>query len=1448
MRSFRRVTLRVAQAVGVLASILLLATCDLSKITSTSKPLNQQAIGQLFSISPDSLVTLAGTLNLKLGAGSKVDATHTVRWRSSNTGIVTVDSVTGLMSGVAIGTASIIARYIAVELDTEYTQSLGVRVRYKGVKVALIDSIPGLGQSRPVVVNGTNNANAVQTPALTSATLSTHDSGSAASTFTTISGQTVVGKKPGRAYVVALFDSFRDSALVRMRQVAKNILFPTTDYVATAINANRLVPLTVKDVADSVISSPTLSWRVADTLVATIGASTGVVKVKKNDTTRIFVTMDTVTRSQKLTVQQLVWTLSKTTGDAQTGTVGQALPTTLQATALDSGGTVVPGATVTFRAGAGGTASADSVQTTDASGHATLTAWTLGPRSGTQSLAVTSGGATSTFTATAVADAPRRVGFIAHPTSTPTATAIAPPIQVSVQDSLGNTNTNATNTISLAISNNPGGAVLGGTLSAAAVAGVATFSDITLDKGGTGYTLQANSGGLASGISNSFDAFGTAAKLAFLTQPVGSSAGGVMPAVRVAVQDAQGNIVANSTQSVTVAIGTNPASGVLGGTLTVSAVNGIATFNNLSVSVASSGYTLTASGGTLTTGTSSAFTVTAVGPASKLAFSAQPSNVVAGASINPAIKVQVLDANGALVTSSSQQITLAVETNPGSGTLSGTVTINATGGEATFGNISINKSGSGYTLSASAPGTSITNVSSSAFNVTPAVASKLGFVVQPTNVPVTSTIAPAVQVAVQDQFGNTVTTGTAVGVSLALSGTGAVLTGGGSTNTANGVVSFSGLSVNTAGTYTLTASATGATLSNGVSNTFTVVAAGGAIKLGFTTQPPSTATAGTNLTAYSVALQDASGNTVTTVGPTQIQVSVLSGPGALAGTLFASTSGGVATFSSTLLQKAGTYKLLATSGSYRADSSTAVSVAPAAADRVNFIQQPGNIGAGVPFSPEIRAAVQDPFGNTVTSASNTLQVSAFISGVGTGVPLGTGGFTMTAPAVNGVATFTGLTIKKATAGVRLNVQAPSTSFSGFSSNIFDITAGPVVALGFVQQPTTTAYTQTISPAVTVQGQDSVGNLITDFGNTVTLALTGGTAGAVLGGTLTANPTGGVATFGNLSIDKPGLSYSLSASAPGVSTAASSSFHITQPTTLVTSQAGTTSLAMTASGVLYFTNPTAGFLRSAPKAGGAATNVVGIPATAGGILVDATNVYWAEAATSTTGRICRMAIVGGTTCAAVTGALTNLVPNSLVSDGTNLYFVAQQTSGTSYAVRRVAANASAATAADVAVTGATMPVFALSAGTIYFYNPNGSEIRSIAASATSPAASTQIASTVGVMTSPSVRTMAAAGTSVWFVAASDGTTRTIPTSGVVNTTGGTIRVTNPGFFARGDLVVDGSSYVYFLDNGNGVGKVNQSTFAATAASGTASVPVGVLPVLDGSDVYFYDGANLKKVPK
>src|SRR6266550_9420907 len=173
----------------------------------------------------------------------------------------------------------------------------------------------------------------------------------------------------------------------------------------------------------------------------------------------------------------------------------------------------------------------------------------------------------------------------------------------------------------------------------------------------------------------------TATKLVFTVQPSNAGAGAVnTPAVQVAVQDAQGNTVTAATTNISVAIGTNPASGTLAGTKTVAAVNGVATFSTLSLNAVGTGYTLTAAATGLTGATSSAFNIS-VGAAAKLVFTVQPSSAAAGAAITPAVQV----------------------------------TVQAVNGVATFANVSINNPGTGYTLIASATG--LTGATSSAFNM-----------------------------------------------------------------------------------------------------------------------------------------------------------------------------------------------------------------------------------------------------------------------------------------------------------------------------------------------------------------------------------------------------------------------------------------------------------------------------------------------------------------------------------------------------------------------------------------------------------------------------------------------------------------------------------------------------------------------------------------------------------
>jgi hypothetical protein len=109
--------------------------------------------------------------------------------------------------------------------------------------------------------------------------------------------------------------------------------------------------------------------------------------------------------------------------------------------------------------------------------------------------------------------------------------------------------------------------------------GVATFNNLAFTVVNT-YTLTASSPGLASGSTSTSITifFGADNKLVFTVQPpaTGTAGQALSPAIVVQVQDADGNLVTNSTAAVS--IGSTP-EGI--GTLTVNASGGIATFTSL---------------------------------------------------------------------------------------------------------------------------------------------------------------------------------------------------------------------------------------------------------------------------------------------------------------------------------------------------------------------------------------------------------------------------------------------------------------------------------------------------------------------------------------------------------------------------------------------------------------------------------------------------------------------------------------------------------------------------------------------------------------------------------------------------------------------------------------------------------------------------------------------------
>jgi len=101
-----------------------------------------------------------------------------------------------------------------------------------------------------------------------------------------------------------------------------------------------------------------------------------------------------------------------------------------------------------------------------------------------------------------------------------------------------------------------------------------------------------------------------------------------------------------------------------------------------------------------------------------LAFAVQPRTTLPFATLTPPVQVTVLDDLGNPVSTFSGPVTIAIGHNGGllvPGTLSGTKTVNAVNGVATFSDLSIDQPGNGYTLAVSGAG--VTGAESAAFDI-----------------------------------------------------------------------------------------------------------------------------------------------------------------------------------------------------------------------------------------------------------------------------------------------------------------------------------------------------------------------------------------------------------------------------------------------------------------------------------------------------------------------------------------------------------------------------------------------------------------------------------------------------------------------------------------------------------------------------------------------------------
>ena len=462
--------------------------------------------------------------------------------------------------------------------------------------------------------------------------------------------------------------------------------------------------------------------------------------------------------------------------------------------------------------------------------------------------------------------------------------------------------------VTLAIASGPAGAVLGGTSSIAAVGGVATFSNLTLATAGT-YTLTATDGSDTPATSTSFTiSVPGANKLAFATQPQNATASATLAAVKVNVENSSGTLLAGDTSMVTLAIASGPAGAVLGGTTSIAAVGGVATFSNLTLATAGT-YTLTATDGSDTPATSTSFTISVPG-ANKLVFASPPQSTTTSTTL-AAVKVNVQNSSGVLLTGDISTVTLAIASGPAGAVLGGISMVAAVGGVATFSNLSFATAGD-YTLIAT-DGTD-TSVTSLSFTISPPLANKLAFATQPASATTTTGLG-TIKIDVENNEG-TLLSGDHSNVTLTLAtGTAGAALGGTTTVAAvNGIATFSDLFITTAGTnYTLTANDGTDVPATSAAFSITVPPPPPAINsLTFAGEPVNTNIAST-LGSVIVDITDSTGAVVTT-DTGNVTLSITGNPAGvvLGGTITVAAVNGVAAFSDLTINTVGSYTLTAT--------------------------------------------------------------------------------------------------------------------------------------------------------------------------------------------------------------------------------------------------------------------------------------------------------------------------------------------------------------------------------------------------------------------------------------------------------------------------------------------------------------------------------------------------------
>src|ERR1017187_7669881 len=578
---------------------------------------------------------------------------------------------------------------------------------------------------------------------------------------------------------------------------------------------------------------------------------------------------------------------------------GTTFPSAVTVQLIDAFGNLISNKTVTLSLLGGGTLSGTTSQASAGTGVATFGGLSVA-QAGTNNALVASISSPSMSitgaTCTALGGSATKLGYTVPPAASTPAGVTMASIVVQIQDAAGNSI--ASNGVPITVALNAAAFTSGTTTIPTAADGSATFSNLLMNTSGN-YTLPASSAGniFTATAPAPFTIATATPSVIQITQdaPAVTTAGTMFsPAVTVHVADSLGNPATNTLVTLSLLGG-----GYLGGTVAhFTDISGVATYNNLSISLAGTNYALVANSVNSLSVTGNIFTVTSAA-ATKLVYTSVPAITNTAGGTLSAFTVQMQDQFNNNVPSNGVPITMSLA----SGTFaSGTTPINSdVNGSASFGDLVITNAGNN-TLTASSSGLTSANRS---LVILPAPFAITFQQDAPSVTNAGAVFTPAVAVRIVDAFNNVLSNRT-VTLSLLNGGT---LNGTLSRTTTNpGVATFNNLSINVVGTnYALLASSTNSLSVTG--NTFTVTAAS-ASKLIYPVQPPTTGVAGVTLTTFTAQVADQFNNSIAANG-VPITMSLTTGTFASGTTSSNSDVNGSASFSDLVITNAGNNTLIA---------------------------------------------------------------------------------------------------------------------------------------------------------------------------------------------------------------------------------------------------------------------------------------------------------------------------------------------------------------------------------------------------------------------------------------------------------------------------------------------------------------------------------------------------------